>query len=153
MDLFLIGYTAKLAGTEVGVKDPVLTFSTCFGAPFMPMLPSVYAKLLGEKIRQHGSRVWMVNTGWTGGPYGVGNRMKLAYTRAMLRAAFAGQLDAVDYAHDARFGLDIPQSCPDVPNEVLNPRGTWESGTAYDEKADFLKGQFDETLARMHAQV
>jgi phosphoenolpyruvate carboxykinase (ATP) len=152
MDLFLIGYTAKLAGTEVGVKDPVLTFSTCFGAPFMPMRPRVYAKLLGEQIRKHGSKVWMVNTGWTGGPYGEGSRMKLAYTRSMLKAAFAGELDGVDYVHDARFGLDIPQSCPDVPSTVLNPRDTWSNAADYDAKADFLQTQFDETLARMHAQ-
>ncbi|HCN05165.1 MAG TPA: phosphoenolpyruvate carboxykinase (ATP), partial [Bacteroidetes bacterium] len=118
---FLSGYTAKVAGTEAGVKEPSATFSTCFGAPFMVHHPKVYANLLGKKIAEHGSKVWLVNTGWSGGPYGVGSRMKIAYTRAMLRAALSGALDSVAFVKDAFFDLDIPTECPGVPSEVLNP--------------------------------
>ncbi len=153
MDLFLIGYTAKLAGTEVGVVDPVLTFSTCFGAPFLPLHPHVYADLLGKKIPQHDSRVWMVNTGWTGGPYGEGSRIKLKYTRAMLDAAFSGELDKATYTTDPRFGLEIPDACAGVPSELLQPRGTWADSAAYDEKADFLKSQFEATLEKLRADA
>jgi phosphoenolpyruvate carboxykinase (ATP) len=153
MELFLIGYTAKLAGTEVGVTDPVLTFSTCFGAPFLPLHPHVYADLLGKKIKKHGSRVWMVNTGWTGGPFGEGSRIKLAYTRAMLDAAFSGELDKASFTMDTRFGLEVPDSCPNVPSELLSPRGTWQDPSAYDAKADFLKSQFDKTLEKLRADA
>jgi phosphoenolpyruvate carboxykinase (ATP) len=118
---FLSGYTAKVAGTEKGVTEPKATFSTCFGAPFLPLDPSRYARMLGERIAKHRARVWLLNTGWTGGPYGVGTRMKIAYTRAMIRAALSGALDAASYQKDAVFNLDIPLSCPGVPPEVLNP--------------------------------
>lgn len=138
---FLNGYTAKVAGTEAGITEPTTTFSTCFGAPFLPLHPSVYAKLLGEKIDRHGSSVWLINTGWTGGPYGVGSRMKLAYTRAMIRAAFAGEL--TEWETDPVFGLQIPTSCPGVPTELLNPRKTWSDSAAYDQKAAQLKEMFD----------
>ena len=139
---FLSGYTAKVAGTEKGVTEPSATFSTCFGAPFLPMNPSVYSKMLGEKLAKHGSKVWLVNTGWTGGPYGVGSRMKIAYTRAMIRAALSGALDAVQYERHPVFNIDVPTSCPDVPAAVLNPRGTWADGAAYDAQAKKLAQMF-----------
>ena len=141
---FLNGYTAKVAGTEAGITEPVTTFSTCFGAPFLPLHPSVYAKLLGEKIDEHGASVWLINTGWTGGPYGIGNRMKLSYTRAMIDAAFSGMLS--NFAVDPVFGLQVPMSCPGVPSEVLNPRSTWTDGDAYDKKANELKAMFDKNF-------
>jgi phosphoenolpyruvate carboxykinase (ATP) len=143
---FLSGYTAKVAGTEKGVTEPKATFSTCFGAPFLPLQPSRYARMLGEKIARHNARVWLVNTGWTGGPYGVGKRMKIAYTRSMIRAALAGALDAVAYDKDPVFNLDIPVSCPDVPAEVLKPRTTWSDGAAYDEQAAKLARMFVENF-------
>src|SRR6185295_3246443 len=119
---FLSGYTAKVAGTERGVTEPQATFSACFGAPFLPLPPGRYAAMLGEKIARHGARVWLVNTGWTGGPYGVGSRMKIGYTRAMIHAALSGALDAVDYQNHPVFNLAVPRSCPGVPADVLNPR-------------------------------
>jgi len=122
---FLSGYTAKVAGTEKGVTEPKATFSTCFGAPFLPLAPSRYARMLGERIARHDARVWLVNTGWTGGPYGVGKRMKIAYTRAMIRAALSGALDGVPYERDPMFNLDVPASSPSVPSDVLKPRQTW----------------------------
>jgi phosphoenolpyruvate carboxykinase (ATP) len=140
---FLSGYTAKVAGTEAGVTEPQATLSTCFGAPFLPLRPKVYAELLREKIAQHGARVWLVNTGWTGGPYGVGYRMKLAHTRAMINAAFSGELDNVEYVKDPIFGLEIPKTCPAVPDEVLNPRDTWADKEAYDRKARELFEMFE----------
>jgi phosphoenolpyruvate carboxykinase (ATP) len=140
---FLNGYTAKVAGTEAGVTEPQATFSTCFGAPFLPLRPKVYAELLGQKIEQHGAQVWLVNTGWTGGPYGIGNRMKLAHTRAMLHAALAGQLDGSHYTVDPVFGLSIPTSCPNVPDDVLVPRKTWADKEAYDAKARELHAMFE----------
>jgi phosphoenolpyruvate carboxykinase (ATP) len=139
---FLSGYTAKVAGTEAGVKEPSATFSTCFGAPFMVHHPSVYANLLRDKITQHGSTVWLVNTGWSGGPYGVGKRMRIAHTRAMLRAALNGDLNNVEFTKDAFFSLAIPTSCPDVPDEVLNPRNTWADTSAYDKQASHLVDLF-----------
>jgi phosphoenolpyruvate carboxykinase (ATP) len=139
---FLSGYTAKVAGTEKGVTEPKATFSTCFGAPFLPLAPSRYATMLGERIAQHRSRVWLVNTGWTGGPYGVGRRMKIGYTRAMIRAALAGALDDVDYERDPIFNLDIPTSCPLVPPDVLRPRNTWADAAAYDAEATRLARMF-----------
>ncbi len=139
---FLSGYTAKVAGTEKGVTEPKATFSTCFAAPFLPLAPSRYARMLGDRIARHGARVWLVNTGWTGGPYGVGRRMKIAYTRAMIRAALAGALDHVAYAKDPVFNLDIPANCPDVPAEVLRPRNTWTSGADYDAQAAKLARMF-----------
>ncbi len=149
MEMFLNGYTAKVAGTEVGVTEPTVNFSTCFGQPFLPLHPHDYARLLGEKIERHGSRVWLVNTGWTGGPYGTGHRIELAYTRAMLHAAFSGSLDAVEYVVDPVFGFRVPVSCPEVPSEILHPRETWEDKAAYDQKAAYLKGLFAENLAKI----
>ena len=143
---FLSGYTAKVAGTEKGVTQPKATFSTCFGAPFLPLEPSRYARMLGEKIARHNARVWLVNTGWTGGPYGDGKRMKIAYTRAMIRAALSGALDSVAYEKDPVFNLDIPTSCPDVPSGVLKPRTTWADGTAYDAQAATLARMFVENF-------
>ena len=141
---FLSGYTAKVAGTEAGVKEPSATFSTCFGAPFMVHHPSVYANLLRDKIKAHSSTVWLVNTGWSGGPYGVGSRMKIQFTRAMLRAALTGQLDNIEFVKDAFFDLSIPASCPDVPSEILNPRNTWKDTAAYDKQARHLVELFEE---------
>ncbi len=139
---FLLGYTAKVAGTERGITEPQATFSTCFGAPFMPQHPSVYAKLLGDKIEKHQVTCWLVNTGWTGGAYGEGSRISIKYTRALLNAALQGKLNKVIYSTDPVFGLNVPQSCPDVPAEILNPRNTWKSGKAYDAKARELAGKF-----------
>ncbi len=139
---FLSGYTAKVAGTEKGVTEPKATFSTCFGAPFLPLAPGRYAKMLGERIAKHGSRVWLVNTGWTGGPYGVGKRMKIAYTRAMIKAALSGALDRVAYETDPVFRLDVPTSCPDVPADVLNSRSTWPNPADYDAQAAKLARMF-----------
>ena len=143
---FLSGYTAKVAGTEAGVKEPSATFSTCFGAPFMVHHPGVYANLLRDKINQHNSRVWLVNTGWSGGPYGVGSRMSIKHTRAMLRAALNGELDAVEFVKDGFFNLSIPTSCPHVPDEVLNPRNTWADKDAYDAQARHLVSLFEENF-------
>ena len=148
MDQFLLGYTAKVAGTEAGVKEPQATFSTCFGAPFLPLHPKVYSDLLGNKMRQHGSKVWLVNTGWTGGPYGVGKRMNIEHTRAMVRAALAGELDHVEYENHPVFGFAVPTSCPGVPSDVLDPRNTWEDKAAYDAKAAELKAMFDGQIAK-----
>ncbi len=148
MQHFLNGYTSKLAGTEVGVTEPELVFSTCFGQPFLPLHPSRYATLLAEKIRKHGARVWLVNTGWTGGKYGTGSRIKLKYTRAMLRAAFHGDLDAVACETEPVFGLSVPTSCPDVPTELLMPRGTWSDPAEYDRTAHALKEKFDAQTAK-----
>jgi phosphoenolpyruvate carboxykinase (ATP) len=150
---FMSGYTAKVAGTEQGVVEPQATFSTCFGAPFMPLHPSVYAKLLGEKLARHKVRAWLVNTGWTGGPYGVGTRMKLQWTRAMLHAGLEGKLDGVSYRRDAIFGLEVPTECPGVPAEVLDPRATWKDPRAYDRKARELAERFRENFAQFESQV
>lgn len=139
---FISGYTAKVAGTEAGVTEPKLTFSACFGAPFLPLHPGKYAEMLGNKMRQHKVNVWLVNTGWTGGPYGVGNRMKLSYTRAMITAALEGKLDNVEYENHPVFGMAVPQTCEGVPTEVLNPKNTWADANAYNEKATYLAGLF-----------
>ncbi len=139
---FLSGYTAKVAGTEKGVTEPKATFSTCFGAPFMVLHPNVYAKFLGEKIARHNVRVWLVNTGWTGGPYGVGARMKIGHTRAMIHAALSGALDKVPYETDPIFNLEVPAACPGVPSEVLKPRNTWRDASAYDAQARKLAQMF-----------
>ncbi len=148
---FLNGYTAKVAGTEAGVTEPQVTFSTCFGAPFLPLRPRVYSEMLGEKIAKYGPRVWLVNTGWTGGLHGVGSRMKLAYTRAMIDAAFTGALDEVEFATDQIFGLSSPTSCPGVPSDVLVPRNTWADKNAYDAKARQLAEMFETNFAKMAA--
>ena len=143
---FLSGYTAKVAGTEKGVTEPNATFSTCFGAPFLPLAPSRYAAMLGERIARHDARVWLINTGWTGGPYGVGARMKIAYTRAIIRAALSGALDQVGYERDPVFNLEIPTSCPGVPADVLKPRTTWASAADYDRQAAKLARMFIENF-------
>ncbi len=143
---FLSGYTAKLAGTEKGVSEPKATFSTCFGAPFLPLHPTVYSKQLGEKIARHQVSVWLVNTGWTGGPYGIGSRMPIAYTRAMVRAALSGALDTVSCDLDPVFNVLVPTSCPDVPSQLLQPRKTWPNEAAYDEQARRLAGMFVENF-------
>ncbi len=143
---FISGYTAKVAGTERGVKEPQATFSACFGAPFMAQRPSVYAQLLGKKIQQHDVQCWLVNTGWTGGPYGVGARMKLAYTRAMVNAALDGDLDNVEYVMDPVFGVMVPTSCPGVPADVLQPRNTWEDKATFDQQVRKLAAMFVENF-------
>ena len=133
---FISGYTAKVAGTEVGIKDPVPSFSACFGAAFLPLHPTKYAEMLGKKMKEGKVNVWLINTGWTGGPFGVGSRMKLPYTRAMITAALNGELDNVAYTQHNIFGVNMPTTCPNVPNEVLNPRSTWENKEAYDAKGE-----------------
>lgn len=145
---FLSGYTSKLAGTERGITEPQATFSTCFGAPFLPRSPRVYADLLGERIAKHGASVYLVNTGWTGGPSGVGRRMSLPYTRAMVRAALKGELEGVELVPDPVFGILVPTSCPGVPAEVLNPRHTWQDKEKYDAMARKLAGLFNENFTK-----
>jgi phosphoenolpyruvate carboxykinase (ATP) len=145
---FISGYTAKVAGTEVGVKEPQATFSACFGAAFLPLHPTQYAELLGEKMKKHQVNVWLINTGWTGGGYGVGSRMKLAYTRAMIRAALEGQLDAVNFEKHPIFGVAMPTECPNVPSEVLNPRQTWANKEAYDNQAQHLAELFHKNFQK-----
>jgi phosphoenolpyruvate carboxykinase (ATP) len=151
---FLSGYTAKVAGTEKGLgKEPEATFSTCFGAPFMPRHPTVYAKLLGEKIAKHQTSCWLVNTGWTGGAYGIGHRMPIAHTRALVNAALDGRLDQVPTRPDANFGLAVPTACPDVPADALNPRNTWSDKGAYDSKARELVGRFNDNFVQFEGHV
>jgi phosphoenolpyruvate carboxykinase (ATP) len=139
---FISGYTAKVAGTEAGVTEPKPTFSACFGAPFLPLHPGKYALMLGKKMQEHKVNVWMINTGWTGGPVGIGSRMKLKYTRSMITAALEGKLNNVQFENDPVFGVAIPKQCPDVPTEVLNPINTWADKTAFAEKAKYLAGLF-----------
>jgi phosphoenolpyruvate carboxykinase (ATP) len=139
---FISGYTAKVAGTERGVTEPQATFSACFGAPFMAQHPSVYAQLLGKKIAEHKVQCWLVNTGWTGGPPGVGSRMKLAYTRAMVNAALNGELTDGGFVQDPVFGVMVPTACPDVPAEILQPRNTWGDKAAFDAQARKLASMF-----------
>jgi phosphoenolpyruvate carboxykinase (ATP) len=139
---FISGYTAKVAGTEAGITEPKATFSACFGAPFLPLHPGKYAEMLGEKMKKHNVNVWMINTGWSGGPYGIGQRMKLAYTRAMITAALEGKLDNVEFEAHPVFGMMMPKECPGVPAEILNPRNTWADKTAYDERAKWLAEHF-----------
>jgi len=151
---FLSGYTAKVAGTEKGLgKEPQATFSTCFGAPFMPRHPSVYARMLRERIEATGASCWLVNTGWTGGSFGTGERMRIAYTRALLRGALDGSLDGVPFSRDNLFGLAVPQACPGVPSEVLNPRGTWRDKGAYDNTARDLVGRFHKNFTQFEGHV
>jgi phosphoenolpyruvate carboxykinase (ATP) len=145
---FLSGYTAKVAGTERGVKEPEATFSTCFGAPFMVLHPGVYADLLGKKIAEHKAHCWLVNTGWSGGPYGQGQRMKIAHTRAMIRAILNGTLSQVETQPDPVFGVGVPTSCPEVPAEVLTPRNTWSDKQDYDAKARDLARRFNENFKK-----
>jgi phosphoenolpyruvate carboxykinase (ATP) len=143
---FVSGYTAKLAGTEVGIKEPKATFSACFGAPFMPRHPGEYARMLVDRLERDDVPVWLVNTGWTGGPYGVGERMNIAHTRSMVRAALDGRLAAVPTRVDPNFGVAVPLSCPDVPDSFLDPRGTWSDPAAYDRAAVRLSAMFRENF-------
>ncbi len=154
MYYFLSGYTSKLAGTEKGLgSEPEATFSTCFGAPFLPLHPSVYADLLGKSIQKHKANVWLINTGWTGGPYGVGTRFKLPYTRAMIRAALNGKFDQTYFHPDEFFGLMIPESCPDVPMDVLNPQSTWGDQQAYAAEANRLIQRFQRNFETFKPSV
>lgn len=139
---FISGYTSKVAGTEDGITEPVPVFSACFGAPFMPLHPAKYAELLGQKLASNKTNVWLINTGWTNGPYGVGSRIKLKYTRAMITAALDGVLDNVGYRKHSLFGAEIPMTCPDVPSEILSPRETWKDDQAFYEKANDLVRRF-----------
>ena len=151
---FLSGYTAKVAGTEKGLgSEPQATFSTCFGAPFMPRHPSVYARLLGQRIAQHETTCWLVNTGWTGGAFGTGQRMPIGHTRALLSAALDGRLAKVATQPDANFGLLVPRSCPDVPGEILAPRNTWSDKAAYDATARDLVARFNDNLGQFKDYV
>ncbi len=153
MYYFISGYTAKLAGTERGVTDPSATFSACFGAPFLPLPPSYYADVLAGKIEQYGCTVWMINTGWTGGPHGIGTRIRIPHTRAMLNAALRGDLDTVGYSEDPIFGLSVPTSVPGVPPELLIARGTWKDPEAFDRQAATLARMFVENFEQFAADV
>ncbi len=150
---FISGYTAKVAGTEDGIDEPLPSFSACFGAPFMPLHPTAYAKMLSSKMQEANVNVWLVNTGWTGGAYGTGSRMKLKYTRAMITAALDGNLDQVTFAQDPIFGLNIPQECINVPSELLNPRNTWQDKAAYDTKATELAKSFHKNFKTFESQA
>jgi len=150
---FLSGYTAKVAGTELGVTEPTATFSACFGAPFMPRPPNDYAKLLGERMRATGATAWLVNTGWTGGPTGVGQRMSIRHTRTLLNAAISGQLRETEFVQDPIFGLDVPVQVADVPDEVLTPKKTWSDPAAYDAKAKQLARLFNENFKQFQGDV
>ena len=150
---FLSGFTAKLAGTEIGVTEPQPTFSTCFGQPFLPQPPAVYARMLGDKLDAHAATVWLVNTGWTGGPFGEGRRMPIDATRTMLHAALAGGLDRVEFRVDDIFGFEVPRSVPGVEAKLLDPRSTWADPAAYDRKARELAGMFVENFAKRFADV
>jgi phosphoenolpyruvate carboxykinase (ATP) len=146
---FLSGFTAKLAGTEAGLgSEPEATFSTCFGSPFLPLPPTVYADMLGARMDEHGARVFLVNTGWTGGPFGVGKRMSIDHTRSMITAATSGRLDGIETRKDPIFNLDVPVTCPGVPDDVLDPRSTWDDEAAYEEKARELARMFVKNFER-----
>ena len=154
MFYFLSGYTAKVAGTEIGVTEPQATFSTCFGAPFLPQPPAVYARMLGEKLVEHPAvTVWLVNTGWTGGPFGDGHRMPIAATRALLRAALEGDLQAVEYRTDPVFGFEVPVEVPGVDSTLLDPRSTWADPQDYDRRAAELATMFRENFGRFEGTV
>jgi phosphoenolpyruvate carboxykinase (ATP) len=151
---FLSGYTAKLAGTEAGLgSEPVPEFSACFGSPFLPLAPRVYAEMLGERLKQHQAACWLVNTGWSGGAFGVGKRMSLKYTRAIVNAALDGKLDKVKFVTESAFGLSIPTRCPDVPSEILNPRNMWKDKAAYDRQAANLAARFEKNFQQFDAQA
>jgi phosphoenolpyruvate carboxykinase (ATP) len=150
---FLSGYTAKVAGTEAGIVEPTAAFSPCFGAPFMALSPTVYARLLGERIARHQANVWLVNTGWTGGPYGTGRRMPIAATRALVRAAIDGSLRHAPARPHAGFGVQVPAACAGVPSELLDPRGTWSDGAAYDAQAERLAQLFRENFRQFEGEV
>ncbi|MCL4151274.1 UNVERIFIED_CONTAM: hypothetical protein GTU68_023787 [Idotea baltica] len=150
---FISGYTAKVAGTEAGIDEPVTTFSACFGAPFLPLHPTRYAEMLGQKMQQHKTRVWLINTGWTGGAYGTGSRISLKYTRAMITAALNGELDGVDYRTHEIFGLQMPTSVPNVPAEVLDPKSTWSDKDAYNAKANVLAKAFVDNFVEFQEEA
>jgi phosphoenolpyruvate carboxykinase (ATP) len=150
---YISGYTAKVAGTEVGVKDPEPTFSPCFGGPFLVWHPTKYAEMLADKLKKHDAQTWLVNTGWSGGPYGVGARIKLKYTRAIIDAIHSGALLSVPTQIDPVFGLAVPTSCPDVPSELLQPRNTWADKAAYDEKAKRVASLFRDNFKKYEAQA
>ncbi len=139
---FISGYTAKIAGTEEGIIEPKPTFSACFGAPFLPLHPGVYAEMLGQKMQEHKVNVWLINTGWTGGSYGIGQRIKLSFTRAMITAVLENKFDKIEFKNHEVFGIAIPSECPGVPVEILDPRNTWTDKNAYDKKAKYLAGLF-----------
>ncbi|MEO8254979.1 MAG: phosphoenolpyruvate carboxykinase (ATP) [Flavobacterium sp.] len=148
---FISGYTAKIAGTEAGITEPQPNFSACFGAPFMPLHPTKYAEMLSKKMKDADVKVWLINTGWTGGPYGTGSRMKLKYTRAMITAALNGELNDVEYHNHTVFKMAIPDSCPEVPNEILNPRNTWTDQNLYDTKAVELAQKFKANFTKFES--
>lgn len=143
---FMMGYTSKLAGTETGITQPKITFSRFFGQPFMPSNPDTYAEMLGKKMEKYQTRVYLINTGWTGGPYGKGKRIDIAYTRKMVNAALSGVLENGQFWHDELFHLDIPLKCPDLPSEILLPRNTWDDKKAFDEQARILAGKFSDAF-------
>jgi len=153
MDHFISGYTAKVAGTEVGVKEPSATFSPCFGGPFLVWHPSKYAELLAAKMKQHGTRVWLVNTGWSGGAYGTGKRIKLAHTRAIVDAIHAGVLAKAETQSDPVFGLNVVTQCPGVPSEILVPRNAWSEKASYEAAAKKFAGLFTQNFAKYEAAV
>jgi phosphoenolpyruvate carboxykinase (ATP) len=148
---FLSGFTAKLAGTEIGVTEPQPTFSTCFGAPFMPQFPALYARMLGDKLAEHGATVWLVNTGWTGGPFGEGHRMPISATRALLAGALSGGLDDAEFRTDEVFGFEVPIAVPGVDAALLDPRSTWADPAAYNAKAHQLAAMFRENFEKRFA--
>lgn len=150
---FISGYTAKLAGTERGINEPQATFSACFGLPFLPRHPGVYADMLMERAAKHGNNFWLVNTGWSGGPYGVGERMPIHLTRSLLNAAVEGDLDNVKFEADPAFGLSVPTECPGADSKLLFPRNTWDDKDAYDEKARDLRGLFEDNFKKYEANV
>jgi phosphoenolpyruvate carboxykinase (ATP) len=154
MYYFLSGYTSKVAGTEKGLGvEPQATFSTCFGAPFLPLKPHIYADLLGERIARHNAQVWLVNTGWTGGPYGVGERIHLPYTRAMVRAVLTHQLDDMPFQPEEYFGLWVPDHCPGVPDDILRPEKTWQDKNAYRTAAANLVSSFQRNFTQFASEV
>jgi phosphoenolpyruvate carboxykinase (ATP) len=150
---FICGYTAKIAGTEEGITEPKATFSACFGAPFLPLHPGIYAKMLGEKMKQQNVKVWLVNTGWSGGGYGVGKRIKLNYTRAMISAVLKGDLDYVEFKEHPVFKMGMPTSCKNVPVEILDPRNTWQDKKGYDQQAKMLAKLFIKNFEQFEAGV
>ena len=150
---FISGYTAKVAGTETGITDPKPTFSACFGAPFLPLHPCRYAEMLGRNIKEQGVKVWLVNTGWSGGPYLKGNRMRLEYTRSMISAALEGFLDEAEYDFHPVFGMAMPTSCPGVPAALLNPRSAWPDKIAYDEMAAQLAAWFTKNFEKYAGDI
>ena len=152
MYYFLLGYTAKVAGTEAGVVEPQMTFSSCFGAPFLPLAPAHYAKMLGEKMEEHNTNVWLVNTGWTGGAYGTGSRIKLEYTRALIQSVLKGEILDSAFVQEELFGLEIPTTCSGVPTELLDPQNSWSDKNSYRETAQKLLAAFQENYAKNHIQ-